>query len=105
MNRVIKQRDLNALCVTGPGHGIHEGGELGYSLVHAYGAAFDNLTGADLDDARLATAIAGTTVFARLSTPRTFPGRPHRRRHRCLRRRITYFSTAARPPGRSSSSR
>jgi xylulose-5-phosphate/fructose-6-phosphate phosphoketolase len=21
MNRVIKQRDLNALCVTGPGHG------------------------------------------------------------------------------------
>ena len=95
MNRVIKQRDLNALYVTGPGHGgpglvanaylegtlhrglllhrrrtrtgmralfrqfsfpggipshvapetpgsIHEGGELGYALVHAYGAAFDN---------------------------------------------------------------
>ncbi len=94
MNRVIKQRDLNALYVTGPGHGgpglvanaylegtysevyaaighdedgiralfrqfsfpggipshvapetpgsIHEGGELGYSLMHAYGAAFDN---------------------------------------------------------------
>ena len=94
MNRVIKERDLNALYVTGPGHGgpglvanaylegtysevyssigrdedglralfrqfsfpggipshvapetpgsIHEGGELGYSLVHAYGAAFDN---------------------------------------------------------------
>ncbi len=94
MNRVIKARDLNALYVTGPGHGgpglvanayldgtysevysaigrdedgiralfrqfsfpggipshvapetpgsIHEGGELGYSLVHAYGAAFDN---------------------------------------------------------------
>ncbi len=94
MNRVIKQRDLNALYVTGPGHGgpglvanaylegtysevyssigrdedglralfrqfsfpggipshvapetpgsIHEGGELGYALAHAYGAAFDN---------------------------------------------------------------
>ena len=94
LNRVIKERDLNALYVTGPGHGgpglvanaylegtysevyasigrdeaglralfrqfsfpggipshvapetpgsIHEGGELGYSLVHAYGAAFDN---------------------------------------------------------------
>src|SRR3979411_2648465 len=94
MNRVIKQRDLNALYVTGPGHGgpglvanaylegtysevyasigqdedglralfrqfsfpggipshvapetpgsIHEGGELGYALVPAYGAAFDN---------------------------------------------------------------
>jgi xylulose-5-phosphate/fructose-6-phosphate phosphoketolase len=94
MNRVIKNRDLNALYVTGPGHGgpglvanaylegtysevystigrdedglralfrqfsfpggipshvapetpgsIHEGGELGYALAHAYGAAFDN---------------------------------------------------------------
>ena len=94
MNRVIKDRDLSALYVTGPGHGgpglvanaylegtysevyssigrdvaglralfrqfsfpggipshvapetpgsIHEGGELGYALVHAYGAAFDN---------------------------------------------------------------
>ncbi len=94
MNRAIKARDLNALYVTGPGHGgpglvanaylegtysevysrigcnedgmralfrqfsfpggipshvapetpgsIHEGGELGYALVHAYGAAFDN---------------------------------------------------------------
>src|ERR1700722_3405534 len=94
MNRVIKERDLNALYVTGPGHGgpglvanayldgtysevysaisrdeagmralfrqfsfpggipshvapetpgsINEGGELGYALAHAYGAAFDN---------------------------------------------------------------
>jgi xylulose-5-phosphate/fructose-6-phosphate phosphoketolase len=94
MNRLIKARDLNAIYVTGPGHGgpgivantylegsytelypritrdeegmkrlftqfswpggipshaspdtpgsIHEGGELGYSLLHAYGAAFDN---------------------------------------------------------------
>jgi xylulose-5-phosphate/fructose-6-phosphate phosphoketolase len=94
LNRVIKERDLNALYVTGPGHGgpglvanaylegtysevyasigedeegmralfrqfsfpggipshvapetpgsIHEGGELGYALVHAYGAVFDN---------------------------------------------------------------
>ena len=93
-NRVIKNRDLDAICIIGPGHGgpglvanaylegtysevypaitqdrdgmrklfrqfsfpggipshvapetpgsIHEGGELGYALVHAYGAAFDN---------------------------------------------------------------
>ncbi|MFC9125278.1 phosphoketolase [Streptomyces sp. NPDC057099] len=94
LNRVIKNRGLDALCVWGPGHGgpsvlanswlegsytekypdatrdapgmellmrqfsfpggvpshvapevpgsIHEGGELGYSLTHAYGAALDN---------------------------------------------------------------
>ncbi len=94
LNRVIKARDLDAICVWGPGHGgpavlagawldgsysqtypdisrdapgmerlfrqfsfpggvpshvapetpgsIHEGGELGYSLAHAYGAALDN---------------------------------------------------------------
>jgi xylulose-5-phosphate/fructose-6-phosphate phosphoketolase len=94
MNRVIKREDLDAIYVTGPGHGgpglvanvylegtysevyphigqneeglrrlfrqfsfpggipshvapetpgsINEGGELGYSLVHAYGAAFDH---------------------------------------------------------------
>jgi xylulose-5-phosphate/fructose-6-phosphate phosphoketolase len=94
LNRVITQYDLNAIYVTGPGHGgpalvantylegtyselypdisrdepgmkklftqfsfpggipshvapetpgsINEGGELGYSLSHAYGAAFDN---------------------------------------------------------------
>ena len=94
LNRLIKQRDLNAIYVIGPGHGapgvvanaylegtftetyphvtrdldglrklfrqfsfpggipshvaaevpgsIHEGGELGYALAHAYGAAFDN---------------------------------------------------------------
>src|SRR6059058_107318 len=94
LNRAIRQRALNVLYVTGPGHGgpglvanayldgtytetypnvtqdeaglrklfrqfsfpggipshvapetpgsIHEGGELGYSLTHAYGAAFDN---------------------------------------------------------------
>jgi xylulose-5-phosphate/fructose-6-phosphate phosphoketolase len=94
MNRAIKQRDLNAIYVTGPGHGgpglvanaylegtytetyphitededgmrelfrqfsfpggipshvapetpgsIHEGGELGYALTHAFGAAFDD---------------------------------------------------------------
>jgi xylulose-5-phosphate/fructose-6-phosphate phosphoketolase len=93
-NRVIKQRDLDAIYIIGPGHGgpglvanaylegtytevysditrdvdglrrlfrqfsfpggipshvapetpgsIHEGGELGYSIAHAYGAAFDN---------------------------------------------------------------
>jgi xylulose-5-phosphate/fructose-6-phosphate phosphoketolase len=94
LNRAIRQRDLDVLYVTGPGHGgpglvanaylegtytelyshvgrdadglrelfrqfsfpggipshvapetpgsIHEGGELGYALVHAYGAAYDN---------------------------------------------------------------
>jgi xylulose-5-phosphate/fructose-6-phosphate phosphoketolase len=94
MNRAIRARNLNAIYITGPGHGgpglvanaylegtysevypnisanedgmralfrqfsfpggipshvapetpgsIHEGGELGYALVHAYGAAFDN---------------------------------------------------------------
>ena len=94
LNRVIKEHDLNAIYVTGPGHGgpgivanaylegtysevypdisrdeeglrrlfkqfsfpggipshvapetpgsIHEGGELGYSLSHAFGAVFDN---------------------------------------------------------------
>ncbi len=94
MNRVIRRRDMNAMYVTGPGHGgpglvantylegtytevyphighdeeglrrlfrqfsfpggipshvapetpgsINEGGELGYSLLHAYGAVFDN---------------------------------------------------------------
>jgi xylulose-5-phosphate/fructose-6-phosphate phosphoketolase len=94
MNRAITARQLNAIYVTGPGHGgpgliasgyldgtygevyphigrdqegvrrlfrqfsfpggvpshvapetpgsIHEGGELGYSLLHAFGAAFDN---------------------------------------------------------------
>jgi xylulose-5-phosphate/fructose-6-phosphate phosphoketolase len=94
LNRVIKERDLNVIYITGPGHGgpglvanaylegtysevypnisqdedgmkrlfkqfsfpggipshvapeipgsIHEGGELGYSLSHAFGAVFDN---------------------------------------------------------------
>jgi xylulose-5-phosphate/fructose-6-phosphate phosphoketolase len=94
MNRVIRERDLNAIFIAGPGHGgpgvvantylegtysevypaitrdveglarlftqfsypggipshvapetpgsIHEGGELGYALLHAFGAAFDN---------------------------------------------------------------
>ena len=94
MNRLIRQQDVNAIFIAGPGHGgpavvastylegtytelypeighderglerlftqfswpggipshaapetpgsIHEGGELGYSLLHAYGAAFDN---------------------------------------------------------------
>jgi xylulose-5-phosphate/fructose-6-phosphate phosphoketolase len=94
MNRVIRRFDLDAIFITGPGHGgpalvantylegtysevyphvgqdegglrrlfrqfsfpggvpshvapetpgsIHEGGELGYALVHAYGAVFDN---------------------------------------------------------------
>ena len=94
VNRLIREQDVNAIFIAGPGHGgpavvantylegtysevypdvgrdvagltrlvtqfswpggipshaapetpgsIHEGGELGYALVHAYGAAFDN---------------------------------------------------------------
>jgi xylulose-5-phosphate/fructose-6-phosphate phosphoketolase len=94
LNRLIKEHDLDMICIAGPGHGgpglvahtylegsyterypaversrnglqrlfrqfswpygipshaapetpgsIHEGGELGYCLTHAYGAAFDN---------------------------------------------------------------
>ncbi|HEY7589923.1 MAG TPA: phosphoketolase family protein, partial [Candidatus Limnocylindrales bacterium] len=94
VNRLIRERDIDAIWIVGPGHGgpaavanawlegtsgevdpdlsrdedgmrrlfrqfsfpggvgshvtpetpgsIHEGGELGYALVHAYGAAFDN---------------------------------------------------------------
>src|SRR5664280_447645 len=64
LNRLIKEHDANVIYVAGPGHGgpslnassylegtyteVHpeitadEGGELGYSLVHALGAAFDN---------------------------------------------------------------
>ena len=71
LNRIIRQRDIDMVYVIGPGHGgpaavanawlegtysevypshvapetpgsIHEGGELGYSLSHAFGAAFDN---------------------------------------------------------------
>src|SRR5246127_5627990 len=53
LNRVINKHDLEMIYITGPGHGgtalapetpgsIHEGGELGYALSHAYGAAFDN---------------------------------------------------------------
>jgi xylulose-5-phosphate/fructose-6-phosphate phosphoketolase len=94
LNRLIQERDLNCIYITGPGHGgpglvantylegsyselyprvpqnaegikqlfkqfswpggvpshtaaetpgsIHEGGELGYCLLHAYGAVFDN---------------------------------------------------------------
>ncbi|HEX2284317.1 MAG TPA: phosphoketolase family protein [Mycobacterium sp.] len=94
LNRIIRDRDVSVIYITGPGHGgpglvanaylegtysevysgisedadglrklfrqfsfpggvpshvaaetpgsIHEGGELGYALVHAYGAAFDN---------------------------------------------------------------
>jgi xylulose-5-phosphate/fructose-6-phosphate phosphoketolase len=94
MNRIIREREVDGIFITGPGHGgpglvasayldgtysevyphighdeeglrklfrqfsfpggipshvapetpgsIHEGGELGYALVHAYGAVFDN---------------------------------------------------------------
>src|SRR6266511_1288569 len=64
LNRAIRARDLDAIYVTGPGHGgpavvanaylegtyselyPHVGGdeegELGYALAHAFGAAFDN---------------------------------------------------------------
>jgi xylulose-5-phosphate/fructose-6-phosphate phosphoketolase len=54
LNRLIKKYDLDVLFVSGPGHGApsllsnaylegvySEGGEVGYSVSHAYGAAFD----------------------------------------------------------------
>jgi Mg2+-importing ATPase len=37
------------------------------------------------------------------AAPTTLPTRPRYRGHRYLRRRAAYFSTAIRPPGRSSS--
>ncbi|HWU46597.1 MAG TPA: phosphoketolase family protein [Humibacter sp.] len=116
LNRVIRERDLNAIYLTGPGHGgpgmvangyldgtysevyshidrsedgmrrlfrqfsfpggvpshvapetpgsIHEGGELGYSLSHAYGAAFDNpnlLVAAVVGDGEAETGPAATS--------------------------------------------
>src|SRR5213076_1507790 len=64
LNRLIKKHDLDMIYITGPGHGgpalvanaylegtysevypnitADEGGELGYAVSHAYGAAFDN---------------------------------------------------------------
>jgi len=68
LNRIIRRDDLNMIYIAGPGHGgpalvantysfpggigshatpeipgsIHEGGELGYALSHAFGAVFDN---------------------------------------------------------------
>src|SRR5271155_5611659 len=60
LNRLIRETDADIIYISGPGHGgptlnacaylegphtpnsMHEGGELGYSLVHAFGAAFDN---------------------------------------------------------------
>ena len=38
---LISGRHPESRCSRSPGS-IHEGGELGYSLVHAYGAVFDN---------------------------------------------------------------
>jgi xylulose-5-phosphate/fructose-6-phosphate phosphoketolase len=50
LNRVIRKYDLDMIYVSGPGHGgpavvgntYLEGGELGYSLSHAFGAVFDS---------------------------------------------------------------
>jgi xylulose-5-phosphate/fructose-6-phosphate phosphoketolase len=73
MNRLIKKYDIDALFISGPGHGapavlsnsylegvysfpggigshatpetpgsLHEGGELGYSISHAFGTVFDH---------------------------------------------------------------
>jgi len=116
MNRAIKQHDLDAIYITGPGHGgpavvanaylegtysevypdvsqdeeglkrlftqfsfpggipshaspetpgsINEGGELGYALAHAYGAAFDNpelLVACVIGDGEAETAALATS--------------------------------------------
>ena len=49
---------------TTPGS-IHEGGELGYSLSHAFGAAFDNpglIVACVIGDGEAETALAGDRV-------------------------------------------
>jgi xylulose-5-phosphate/fructose-6-phosphate phosphoketolase len=127
LNRAIRHRDLNAIYVTGPGHGgpgivaaayldgtysevypaisrdaagmqalfrqfsfpggipshvapetpgsIHEGGELGYSLSHAYGAAFDNpdlLVACIVGDGEAETGpLAGSWQANKFLDPRT----------------------------------
>jgi xylulose-5-phosphate/fructose-6-phosphate phosphoketolase len=127
LNRAIRQRDLNVMYITGPGHGgpgivaaaylegtyseiypaisrdadglralfrqfsfpggipshvapetpgsIHEGGELGYSLSHAYGAAFDNpdlLVACVIGDGEAETGpLAGSWQANKFLDPRT----------------------------------
>jgi xylulose-5-phosphate/fructose-6-phosphate phosphoketolase len=127
LNRVICAGNLNAICVTGPGHGgpglvasayldgtysevyphigrnedglrqlfrqfsfpggipshaapetpgsINEGGELGYSLAHAYGAAFDHpdlLVACVIGDGEAETgALAASWHSNKLLSPRT----------------------------------
>ena len=127
LNRAIRARDLNAIYVTGPGHGgpgivantylegtysevyphigrdedglrqlfrqfsfpggipshaapqtpgsINEGGELGYSLAHAYGAAFDNpdlLVACVIGDGEAETGALATSWHSnKLLSPRT----------------------------------
>jgi xylulose-5-phosphate/fructose-6-phosphate phosphoketolase len=127
LNRAIRARDLNAIYITGPGHGgpglvaaaylegtysevypgvgrdeaglqalfrqfsfpggipshvapetpgsIHEGGELGYALSHAYGAAFDNpdlLVACVIGDGEAETGpLAGSWQSNKFLDPRT----------------------------------
>ncbi|MFB9524817.1 phosphoketolase [Streptomyces cremeus] len=125
LNRLVREHDLDAMCVWGPGHGgpavlanswldgsysdtyptigrdadgmrrlfrqfsfpggvpshvapetpgsIHEGGELGYSLSHAYGAAFDNpdlLVACVIGDGEAETGpLAGSWLSSRFLDP------------------------------------
>jgi xylulose-5-phosphate/fructose-6-phosphate phosphoketolase len=127
LNRAIRERDLDAIFVTGPGHGapgvvsntwlegtyselyphvgldvggmrelfrqfsfpggipshaspqtpgsINEGGELGYSLAHAYGAALDNpdlLVACPIGDGEAETGALATSWHSnKLLSPRT----------------------------------
>jgi xylulose-5-phosphate/fructose-6-phosphate phosphoketolase len=127
LNRAIRERDLDAIYITGPGHGgpglvaaaylegtysevypgitrdegglralfrqfsfpggipshvapetpgsIHEGGELGYALSHAYGAAFDNpdlLVACVIGDGEAETGpLAGSWQSNKFLDPRT----------------------------------
>ena len=127
LNRAIRARDLDAIYITGPGHGgpglvaaaylegtysevypaigrdatglkalfrqfsfpggipshvapetpgsIHEGGELGYALSHAYGAAFDNpdlLVACVIGDGEAETGpLAGSWQANKFLDPRT----------------------------------
>ena len=74
LNRLIKQYDLNMIYLSGPSHvapetpgSIHEGGELGYILSHAYGAAFDNpdlIVAAVVGDGEAETGPLATSWYA-----------------------------------------
>ena len=73
---------------------IHEGGELGYALVHAYGAAFDNpdlVVACVVGDGEAETGpLAASLAFQQVPKPRPVTARFSR----------SFISTATRSPTR-----